>query len=278
MDIGELIALTLHEDIGDGDITTLATVDRNHESQAKIIAKQEGILCGEELVNKVFHQVDPEISIQFLKKDGDFLSRTDTVAVIQGKTRSILMAERTSLNFLGHLSGISTRAHQVVHLLNNSHIKILDTRKSIPLLRKWQKYAVKIGGGENHRFGLYDMFLIKENHINAAGGIRQAVERALQFRSQRQGNWKIEVETRTIEEVKEVTTLPVDIIMLDNMPLETLEKCISIIRRTPIKIEVSGNITEETLSIYRNLDIDYISMGALTHSVKNFDFSLLIQD
>lgn len=276
MHFRELIALALREDIGEGDITSLAIIPPHQENLAKIIAKEEVVLCGMDLVREVFHQIDPLIEFIAHHQDGEKIPYYTPVCTLYGKTLSILSGERVALNILGHLSGIATRTREVVSLLDNPKIQILDTRKTMPLWREWQKYAVRTGGGRNHRMGLYDMFLIKDNHISAAGSISRAIERALDYRDRRQGQWKIEVEARNLREVQEAVRYPIDIIMLDNMEKQELMECIAEIRKTSIQIEISGNITERTIGSYRNLDVDFISIGALTHSVKNSDFTLLL--
>jgi nicotinate-nucleotide pyrophosphorylase (carboxylating) len=277
VDLETLISLALKEDLGDGDITSLATIPELSESEAVIIARQEGIVCGLHIVEKVFHQMDSSLQVNLLKQDGEKVENGTELCRIRGNTRAILGGERVALNFLGHLSGIATKTRIITDRLAASNIQVLDTRKTLPLYRELQKYAVRTGGGRNHRFGLYDMFLIKENHIQAAGGISNAIQKSLEFRKKKKQNWKIEVETKNLEEVKEACRFPIDIIMLDNMSREEIRICSSVIRKTSIKIEVSGNITLENIKNYVDLDIDYISMGSLTHSVRNFDVSLLIK-
>ncbi|GAB4169948.1 MAG: carboxylating nicotinate-nucleotide diphosphorylase [Calditrichia bacterium] len=273
----EIIQYALNEDIGTGDITSEATIAPDIQGKATIFSKDEGVLAGCDLAQQVFLTVDSNITINKQKNDGDQLYRGEPVLIIDGPVQSLLKAERVALNILGHLSGIATRTNSVVKLLSDTSITLLDTRKTMPLFRRWQKYAVRVGGGKNHRIGLYDMFLIKENHIAGAGNISAAITNAIAYREKHGEKWQIEIETKNENEVREAVQFPIDIIMLDNMDKDTLRKCIDIIRKTSIKIEVSGNMNEHTINQYKDLDIDYISMGSLTHSVKNFDFSMLLE-
>jgi nicotinate-nucleotide pyrophosphorylase (carboxylating) len=230
---------------------------------------------------KVFRRVDPALEVKTFYTDGQDLREGHKVAEITGSVASILKAERTALNFLGRMSGIATRTRHFVQLVNGCTVKILDTRKTVPLLRHLDKYAVKTGGGSNHRFGLYDMVLIKDNHIAVAGGIRIAVERVVEKLRETGKTVKIEVECKSYEEVLEAVYTPVDIIMLDNMDIRDLEKSVKSVRAISaetgrkVRIEVSGNITEKTVRAVAETGVDYISIGALTHSVVNHDFSLL---
>ncbi|MCK5075806.1 MAG: carboxylating nicotinate-nucleotide diphosphorylase [Calditrichia bacterium] len=277
MELEELLVLALYEDIGTGDITSLATVGFDKTGKAKIIAKQDGVLCGIEIVQKVFNLVDKQLKIQIEFQDGQQLTTGNIVMKISGLLHSILQGERVALNILGHLSGVATQTNLIVkNLSSQSKLKILDTRKTAPLWRKWQKYAVKTGGGQNHRFGLYDMILIKENHMQAAGSLENAIERSINYRKQQKQNWKIEIEVKNLEELKRVLKYPVDIVMLDNMSPTEIKHAVDITPQT-VKLEVSGGIIENIIPQYASLGVDYISMGALTHSVTNFDFSLLVE-
>ncbi|HCL55481.1 MAG TPA: carboxylating nicotinate-nucleotide diphosphorylase [Spirochaetia bacterium] len=271
----DILKLALYEDLQTGDITTDAVISKNHQSIALLYAKEEGILCGQNYFETVFSFFnDPFFSIEWYKKEGDYLQNKDKIASIKGLTGTILKGERTALNILQHLSGIASRTKKITEILSRTQIKVLDTRKTLPLLRNMEKKAVKTGGGENHRFGLYDRFLIKENHIKAAGSIFKAVAACAAARKQE----LIEVETTTYQEVLEALETEADIIMLDNMSFEEIEKCCLKIRNVSHKkIEVSGNMNEEKIKILKNFKIDFISMGALIHSVKALDLSLLIE-
>ncbi len=273
--IDKIIEEALKEDIGSGDITTEAIFDDNKSSSAVINAKDDGILAGIEVAERVFKKVDSDISFKIIVEDGENISNGQKVAEINGGTCSILMAERTALNFLGRMSGIATLTNGFVKKIKDTNAKILDTRKTIPNLRILEKYAVSVGGGCNHRFGLYDMFLIKDNHIKAAGGLDKAVRKAVKYRKDRGINQKIEVETGNIEQVKTALSEGVDRIMLDNMNIKEMQEAVEI-AEGKVEIEVSGNINIENICNIASIGVDYISIGALTHSVKNFDFSLLI--
>jgi len=261
-----LISLALKEDIGKADITTEAILKgvSDRTIKATLIAKEDLILAGLELFEMTFKKIDPEVKIITDIGDEDFCKKGSVILYLEGKFSSILKGERVALNILQHLSGIATNTYKVVEELKGTKIKILDTRKTIPLWRKWEKYAVRVGGGYNHRMGLYDMFLIKENHIAVAGSISKAVMLAKNY----DPNVKIEVEVRNFNEVKEAVDTEADIIMLDNMDDSEIKNCVKYIRENSDKnIEVSGNITLERIKRLRDIDIDFISMGALTHSV-----------
>jgi nicotinate-nucleotide pyrophosphorylase (carboxylating) len=265
-----LIKTALKEDFSDvGDITSQAIFRKDEESIFVLLSKNSGILCGAEIFKEVFKQIDAKCGIEFYFKDGDGIKSGDIVARVSGRTISILKGERTSLNLICHLSGIATKTHEYLALLENK-IRILDTRKTIPGLRKLQKYAVACGGGTNHRMGLYDMVLIKDNHIDACGSIKKAVER---IRSKYHDKFLIEVETRNLREVEEAKSLKVDRIMFDNMDHETMKKACEIINHE-IETEASGNFDTKKAGLFSDIGVDFISIGELTHSVKVFDFSL----
>lgn len=271
-----LISLALKEDIGKADITTEAILKgvSDRTIKATLIAKEDLILAGLELFEMTFKKIDPEVKIITDIGDEDFCKKGSVILYLEGKFSSILKGERVALNILQHLSGIATNTYKVVEELKGTKIKILDTRKTIPLWRKWEKYAVRVGGGYNHRMRLYDMFLIKENHIAVAGSISKAVMLAKNY----DPNVKIEVEVRNFNEVKEAVDTEADIIMLDNMDDSEIKNCVKYIRENSDKnIEVSGNITLERIKRLRDIDIDFISMGALTHSVKAADISLILE-
>ena len=264
-----LIKSALNEDLKNtGDITSEA-IFKNQEASFILLSKDNGILCGIDLFSETFHIIDKNIKIKFYFNDKDFIKYGDVIAKIKGRVSSILKGERTALNFISHLSGIATKTNNFVKLIKDK-IKILDTRKTIPNMRILQKYAVKCGGGTNHRMGLYDMVLIKDNHIDAAGGITNAVNKV---REKWNKKFKIEVETRNLNEVKEVLSCKVDRIMLDNMPINEMIKASELINNKA-EIEVSGNIDIKKIKKLLKLKIDFISIGELTHSIKAFDFSL----
>jgi nicotinate-nucleotide pyrophosphorylase (carboxylating) len=271
-DIRPIIILALREDIGDGDITTNAIFNGNGESEAVITAKEEGIFCGGDVVKIVYNEIDPTVKVSILKKDGKEVKKGEPVVIITGRTKSLLIGERTCLNFIQRMSGIASRTNSITGILKKTKIAVLDTRKTAPGLRLLDKYSVKCGGGKNHRTGLFDMVLIKDNHIQAAGSITETVKRV---REKYGRKYKVEVEAKTLEEADEAAKCGVDVIMLDNMNNDLTKRAISIINGKA-KIEVSGNIDEARLKEISDLKIDFISIGALTHSVKAFDLSMKI--
>lgn len=267
MDI--LIKTAFDEDLQErGDVTSIA-IFGDQQDEFVLLAKQDGILCGQEYFKKAFHYIDPEIKIEFNFEDGDSLQKKDTVARIKGKVSSILIAERTALNIIAHLSGIATKTSEYVHAVDKK-VSIMDTRKTLPGLRNLQKYAVKCGGGENHRMGLFDMVLIKDNHIDCVGSITKAVEAV---RNKWGNAYKIEVEAGNLDEVKEALTCQVDVIMLDNMSCEMMKVAVKLVNKEVI-LEASGNVSLQTVREIAQTGVDCISVGELTHSVKSFDFSL----
>ena len=272
----ELIQNTLGEDLGDiGDITSLATVPKNSTGKAKIITKQEGIIAGGFVVDKVFSLVDPTVNIDIKIDDGTYVQTGQEVIAISGPLQSILTGERTALNFLCRLSGIATLTHQFVDLIKHTGVKLLDTRKTTPGLRWLEKYAVRTGGGFNHRIGLFDMVLIKENHITAAGGIENAITRCQKYMKEKNLNLKIEIETKNLNEVKLALKYNIDRIMLDNMSTAQVKEAVALVNKK-VKLEISGGINLQNLLEYAQTGVDYISSGLLTHSAQAFDFSLLI--
>jgi nicotinate-nucleotide pyrophosphorylase (carboxylating) len=265
-----LISLALQEDLGDGDVTTSAIFGVGDRSTAVVMAKERGILCGGPLASLVYRQIDPGIEVVILKEDGAPVSEGQAVLSIRGRTRGILSGERTVLNFLQRMSGIATKTGRICALISGTGIRILDTRKTIPGFRLLDKYAVKTGGGTNHRMGLYDMVMIKDNHIRAAGGIGPAVEK---IKSAYGSRYRVEVEATTLAETREALAAGADIIMLDNMDIETMRSAVEIVAGRA-KTEISGNVDEERIEALKTLKVDYISIGALTHSVKAFDLSM----
>ncbi|MBN1294051.1 MAG: carboxylating nicotinate-nucleotide diphosphorylase [Candidatus Latescibacteria bacterium] len=280
----ELIKKALEEDLGEGDITTNSTVPADLKSTAFLFSKSDGVLAGIDIAMKVFRTVDQSLETNVFFKDGDQIRYGQKIAEIKGTVASILQAERTSLNFLGRMTGIASKTAQYVEKVNGCHAKILDTRKTIPTMRHLDKYAVRVGGGSNHRFGLFDMVLIKDNHIAIAGGIRIAVEGVICALKDKNLQTKIEVECKSYDEVVEASYTPVEIIMLDNMDIQEIEKSVHAVRKIStengrtIRLEVSGNVNGNNIREIAETGVDYISIGALTHSVINHDFSLLFDE
>jgi len=270
--IQELIKIALEEDLGTGDITSNLIIPEEQKGQGVIIAKEKGLIAGIEVAKSVFKQIDPKLVFKPFVQDGAKVKKEDKVALIQGKVKSILAAERTALNFLARLSGIATLTKDFVKKTKGTKVKLLDTRKTTPGLRLLEKYAVKIGGGENHRIGLYDMILVKDNHITSAGGISSALKKVLMDKK----GFKIEVETKNLKEVKESLNFKVNRIMLDNFKLKDLKKAVLLIRSKDKKVEIeaSGRVNLENVRKIALSGVDYISVGALTHSVKPLDLSL----
>ncbi len=268
-----IIARALEEDIGDGDVTSEAIVPEDQKLTARLIAKSGGVVSGLDVFCWTFHEIDDRLWIETDKQDGDWVENGDRLASIEGRGRSILMAERTALNFLQRLSGIATAANTLQNKIRHTGAVVLDTRKTAPGLRMLDKYAVATGGGKNHRFGLYDMVLIKENHIRAAGSIGEAVRRVRNFD---QRNRPIEVEVKNLDELREVLQMSVDRIMLDNMSLTELKEAVRI-TAGQTALEASGNVRDDTIVPIAETGVDFISVGGLTHSVKALDCSLIIE-
>lgn len=270
----QFITTALSEDVGDGDHTSLSTVPAHAKGKARLLVKDNGILAGVELAKLIFEVVDSELKVEVLMNDGDIIKYGDVVFYVEGADRSILTAERLVLNCMQRMSGIATVTNEIVKKLEGTNCKVLDTRKTTPNFRLIEKWAVKIGGGVNHRFGLYDMILIKDNHVDYAGGIRQALEAAQQYLKDTSRNLQIEIEVRNLDELAQVLEIGgVVRIMLDNFDFPTIKKALEMINgRFPI--EASGGITPETVREYAECGVDYVSMGYLTHSVKSLDLSL----
>lgn len=270
----EIIDNALREDIGDGDHSTLSCVPESAQGQAHLLIKEDGILAGVELAEMIFHRFDPNLKIEILLKDGTTVKKGDLAFIIKGSSRSILTTERLVLNFMQRMSGIATQTNQIVSLIEGCDTKLLDTRKTTPGIRYMEKWAVRIGGGFNHRFALYDMIMLKDNHIDYAGGIKPAIQRANDYIKSNNKDLKIEVEVRNERELKEVIEIGhVDRIMLDNFSPEEIRKVLPLIP-SKYETEASGGITLETIRAYAETGIQYISVGALTHSVKSLDMSL----
>ncbi len=274
MTIDEIIIKALAEDIGDGDHTTLATLQADASGKAKLLVKDNGVLCGVDLAERIFHAVDPSIKLNIFIHDGAVIAKGDVVFEVTGNKASILQSERLVLNFMQRLSGIATATARAVKQTEGFNTKILDTRKTTPLLRELEKYAVRTGGGENHRMGLYDMVMIKDNHVDYAGGIVQAIEAVEKYLERTKRKLKIEIEVRNFEELQHVLDHgKIHRIMLDNFSVTDMRKAVLLIDRR-FETEASGGITEENIREYASTGVDYISMGALTHQIKSLDLSL----
>ena len=269
----KLIENALAEDLGPGDVTSEATIPANSTSTAFMLAKEDLVLAGLDVSGAVFHYLDPDIQFLPLAKDGDRIHAGTEIAKLSGNTRVLLAGERVALNLLQHMSGIATLTAHYVALLKGLNTRVLDTRKTLPGLRHLEKYAVCVGGGQNHRFGLYDGVLIKDNHIAASGGITQAVEAA---RKKAHHLLKIEVETRTLDDVREALAAKADIIMLDNMPIDMMGEAVKLINHEAF-VEASGNVTLQTLRAIAETGVDFISSGSLTHSAPAADISMKIK-
>jgi nicotinate-nucleotide pyrophosphorylase (carboxylating) len=272
--VDQFIINALQEDVGDGDHTSLSTIPAETTGKAQLLVKDEGILAGVELAIEIFKVVDPDLKVTIFLQDGAVVKYKDVAFEVEGSARSILVAERLVLNCMQRMSGIATKTREIVDLLKGTNTKVLDTRKTTPGLRYLEKWAVKIGGGVNHRFGLYDMILIKDNHVDYAGGIRQAIESANQYLIDNNKKLAIEIEVRNLEELDEVLqTGNINRILLDNFNFAELRQAVNIINGRFIT-EASGGITIDTIREYADCGVDYISVGALTHSVKSLDLSL----
>jgi nicotinate-nucleotide pyrophosphorylase (carboxylating) len=271
--IKKLINHALFEDIGTGDITTDYLELPKKNVSAYLISKEEGVLCGLTIALAVFSEVDISIKSIAYKKDGDFIKKGDTIAKIEGYSSSILQGERVALNFLQRLSGIATLTREFVEKIKPYKAKLLDTRKTTPLLRELEKYAVRTGGGLNHRFGLYDMILIKENHILVSGSITKAVKKVREQNT----SYRVEVEVANHNELEEAVNCNVDRVMLDNMSIKQIREAVEAYSGR-VELEASGNVNLKTINEIASTGVDYISCGAITHSYKSLDMSLLIKE
>ena len=268
----KLIEIALREDIGDGDITTLSIVSTPLKATAHLVAKEGLILAGIDIFHRVYKKLDADLELIKHFEDGDEVNQGSIIGEISGKVAVILKGERIALNFLQHLSGIATLTHKFVMKVKSSPVKILDTRKTTPGWRVLEKYAVEMGGGENHRFGLFDAVLIKDNHISAAGGIGEAVRRV---KDNVPHSFKIEVETSNLQEVKEALDSGVSTIMLDNMSTEMMKEAVAVVNKR-VLVEASGNTGLDNIEEIAAAGVDFISVGALTHSAKAVDISLRV--
>ena len=271
--IADLIRLAFAEDIGDGDHTTLCCIPADEMGKSQLIVKEDGVLAGVEMAERIFHAFDPELKMTVFIHDGAEVKKGDIAFVVEGKVQSLLQTERLMLNVMQRMSGIATTTRKYVKALEGTKTHVLDTRKTTPGMRILEKEAVRIGGGVNHRIGLFDMILLKDNHVDFAGGIEAAITRCHHYLKEKNKDLKIEIEVRNLDELQEVLRIGgVDHIMLDNFNLENTRKAVEIVNGR-YEIESSGGITFDTLRAYAECGVDYISVGALTHSVKGLDMS-----
>jgi len=274
MKIDEIVSLALKEDLGNGDHTSQSTIPAEATGRAELLIKEDGVIAGIDVAKEVFRQVDPSLKFVGLLDDGQKVRRGDIAFTVSGRSISILSGERLALNFLQRMSGIATSTQKMTELLKGTNTRLLDTRKTTPNLRMLEKYAVKAGGGHNHRFGLYDMILIKDNHVDFSGGIPQALEATKKYLTEKGLDLKIEIEVRDFNELNQVLGIGgVDRIMLDNFTVDGLRSAIKLIKGR-FETEASGGITIDTIRQYAETGVDFISVGALTHHIKSLDMSL----
>lgn len=276
MTVHDTIMAALAEDIGNGDHSSLACIDPAIQGKMRLLAKADGIIAGIDVAKEVLHCVDPNITMEQFKQDGDEIHRGDVVFVIRGSSQKMLTAERTLLNFMQRMSGIATTAKKYADVVKGTKTRILDTRKTTPNMRVFEKYAVQLGGCTNHRFGLFDMVMLKDNHIDFAGGIEQAIDKTRQYLAENHLDLKIEIETRNLEEVQRVLAHGgVHRIMLDNFTPELIKEAVRLIDGR-YETEASGNITLANLRQYAETGVDFVSVGALTHQISSLDLSLKV--
>lgn len=274
MTIEETIKLALEEDLGDGDHTSLSTIPADHRGKARLVAKENGTIAGVRIAELVYKTVDPETELKIFIKDGERIEIGDVIFEVSGKSISILSAERLALNFMQRMSGIATQTRQYMSIIDGTTTKLLDTRKTTPLMRLLEKEAVALGGGTNHRMGLYDMIMIKDNHVDFAGGICKAVDACHQYLREKNKDLKIVIEIRNLEELQTVIDHGgVDRVLLDNFTPKGIEKALLMLDGK-FESEASGGIDKNTIRAYAETGVDYISVGALTHQIKSLDLSL----
>ena len=273
-DIKQLIQLTLKEDIGDGDHSSLSCIPADAPGKMKLLVKQDGILCGVDVAREVLRQVDDTIQMEQFMHDGDAIRKGDIVFQLQGPARSMLTAERTLLNFMQRMSGIATTTHEYVEMVKDTSVTLLDTRKTTPNMRIFEKYAVTVGGAQNHRFGLFDMMMLKDNHIDFAGGIEKAIDAANAYQKEHGLHLNIEIETRSLDDVRRVIAHGgVQRIMFDNFTPDQIREGVALVNHR-FETEASGGITRTTLRDYAVTGVDFISVGAFTHQIASLDMSL----
>ena len=272
--IKHLIQMTLAEDIGDGDHSSLSCIPVEVQGEMKLLVKQDGILCGVDVAREVLRQVDDTIQMEQFMHDGDPIRKGDIVFKLRGSAQKMLTAERTVLNFMQRMSGIATTTHQYVEMVKDTTVTLLDTRKTTPNMRIFEKYAVEVGGAQNHRFGLFDMMMLKDNHIDFAGGIEKAIDAAVAYQKAKGLNLKIEVETRSLDDVRRVLAHGgAHRIMFDNFTPAQVREGVQLVNHQ-METEASGGITDATLHDYAETGVDYISIGAFTHHIASLDLSL----
>jgi nicotinate-nucleotide pyrophosphorylase (carboxylating) len=273
-DIRQLVQLTLTEDIGDGDHSSLSCIPADAPGRMKLLVKQDGILCGVDVAREVLRQVDDTIQMEQFMQDGTAIRKGDIVFQLQGPARSMLTAERTLLNFMQRMSGIATTTHEYVELVKDTPVTLLDTRKTTPNMRIFEKYAVTVGGAQNHRFGLFDMMMLKDNHIDFAGGIEKAIDAANAYQKEHGLHLNIEIETRSLDDVRRVIAHGgVQRIMFDNFTPDQIREGVALVNHR-FETEASGGIVKETLHDYAVTGVDFISVGAFTHHIASLDMSL----
>ena len=276
MTVHDTIIAALAEDIGNGDHSSLACINPTIQGEMRLLAKADGIIAGIDVAREVLHCVDPEIKMDAFKQDGDEIHKGDVVFIIRGSSQKMLTAERTLLNFMQRMSGIATTARKYADVVKGTKTRVLDTRKTTPNMRVFEKYAVQLGGCTNHRFGLFDMVMLKDNHIDFAGGIENAIDKTRKYLSDNNLYLKIEIETRNLEEVRRVLAHGgVDRIMLDNFTPELVKEAVQLINGQ-VETEASGNITLDNMRGYAEAGVDFISVGALTHHIASLDLSLKV--
>lgn len=274
-EVRDIVSIALQEDIRNGDITTQAIFSGNERTSGNFLAKESGIIAGLELAGYIFKTIDPDITFKQFIKDGTKVSRGDVIADVSGPADSILTGERTVLNFMQRMSGVASKTHMYADAISHTKTKILDTRKTMPGHRYLDKWAVRLGGGLNHRYCLDDMYLVKENHIKVAGGVKEAIQKCIEHKQLNANEWKIEVEVTNLDELQEaISTQSIDMVLLDNMDVKMLRKAVEIVSDA-VKTEASGNMTLDRIPKVADTGVDFISVGALTHSVKALDISLL---
>jgi len=274
MDLEHIVMLALREDLGDGDHTSLATIAKGTDGMARLLIKGNGVLAGVPVAAEVFRQVDPHLNMTGFIEDGSFVEKGEVVFTVEGDIRSILAAERTVLNFMQRLSGIATETFRITQVIKGTKAKLLDTRKTTPGLRELEKYAVRLGGGENHRMGLYDMIMIKDNHVDFAKGIEKAISAVSRYQKATGKKLRVEIEVRNFEELLDViNTGHIDRIMLDNFTVEDVIAAVQVVSGR-FETEASGGITIANVRQYAETGVDYISMGSLTHQIRSLDMSL----
>lgn len=273
-DLDSFIRMALAEDIGDGDHTTLSTIPANAQGKARLLVKEDGIIAGIDIAQRVAEMTDPGLQFEKLMDDGASIKKGDIAFYLTGKSQSITIAERLMLNIMQRMSGIATKTNRIQSLISDTHCKLLDTRKTTPGFRYFEKLAVKIGGGVNHRFGLYDMILVKDNHVDFCGGVTPALQQVKKYLNETGRNLRVEVEARNLEEVKEILDQEIAFrILLDNFHPDQLREAVQFIHGK-VETEASGGINENNVLEYARTGVNYISMGALTHQVQSLDLSL----